>query len=100
MIDKINDIFASREVISYLKSNWLRGGWSSTSRVRVEIVLSNCGSFYHSTDMVKTISVDRMSDYSDAVEVVLQDRREAHWYDHWTIKDMWDKWMEFMKFYR
>ena len=39
-----------------------------------------------STDMVKTISVDRMSDYSDAVEVVLQDRREAHWYDHWTIK--------------
>jgi hypothetical protein len=50
--------------------------------------------------MVKTISVDRMSDYSDAVEVVLQDSREAHWYDHWTIKDMWDKWMEFMKFDR
>jgi len=107
VIDKINNILSSRQIIPFLQSNWLREGWSSTSRIRVEIVLISLRHFFSSAAAFRAI-IDRVDslcggehgDTSNSLEVVLRQENKAHW--EWInspSRDMRDRWEERMKFY-
>jgi hypothetical protein len=107
VIDKINNILSSRQIIPFLQSNWLREGWSSTSRIRVEIVLISLRHFFSSAAAFRAI-IDRVDslcggehgDISNSLEVVLRQENKAHW--EWInspSRDMRDRWEERMKFY-
>ena len=102
VIDKVNNIFSSRQIIPFLRSNWLNGGWSSGSRIQVEIVLINHGHFLSSAAAINAIVtyVDSLSG-DDLLEVVLRLENQAHW--EWpyppSSRDMPNRWQETMKFY-
>ena len=108
VIDKINNILSSRQIIPFLQSNWLREGWSLRSRIQVEIVLISHRHFFSSAAAFGAIihHVNSLCDgehgdtRSDSLEVVLRQENKAHW--EWTIppsRDMCDRWQERMKFY-
>ena len=109
VIDKINNILSSRQIIPFLQSNWLREGWSSESRIRVEIILISLPHFFSSAaafkairDHVNGLSGEGHGDTSDLLEVVLRQENKAQ--REWTnqsYKDMRasDRWQERMKFY-
>ena len=101
VIDKVNNILSSRDIIPFLRSNWLNGGWPSTSRVRVEIVLINHRHFLSSVPATKAIIdyVDSLRDErTGSLEVVLrQENAASHW--EWSSKDMLNRWQESSKFY-
>ena len=104
VMDKVNNIISSRQVIPLLRSNWLNRGWSSTSRIQVEIVLISLRHFFSSTAAVKAIldHVDsrRSEEVDNSVEVMLRQENEAQW--EWTnpaSRDMRDGWQETMRFY-
>ena len=80
LIDKVNNIVSSRHLIPFLRSNWLNGGWSSGSRIRVEIVLINHRHFLSSGTAIKAVIsyIDSLCD-DDLLEVVLRQENEAHW---------------------
>ena len=108
VIDKINNILSSRQIIPFLLSNWLREGWSSTSRIRVEIVLISLRHFFSSAASFRAI-IDHVNSQcggeqgdtsSDSLEVVLRQENKTHW--EWMnppSRDMRDRWQESMKFY-
>jgi hypothetical protein len=106
VIDKINNILSSRQIIPFLQSNWLREGWSSAFRIRVEIILISLRHFFSSAaafraiiDHVNSVCGEEHGDNS--LEVVLRQENEAQW--EWTnppSRDMRDRWQERMKFYQ
>lgn len=53
VIDKINNILSSRQIIPFLQSNWLREGWPSAFRIRVEIILISLRHFFSSAAAFK-----------------------------------------------
>ena len=105
VIDKINNILSSRQIIPFLQSYWLREGWSSAFRIRVEIILISLRHFFSSAaafraiiDHVNSLCSEEHDDNS--LEVVLRQENKAHW--EWTnlpSRDMRDRWQERMKFY-
>ena len=105
VIDKINNILSSRQIIPFLQSNWLREGWSSAFRIRVEIILINLKHFFSSAAAFRAIiehvnSLCGEEHNDNSLEVVLRQENKAQW--EWTkppSKVMRDRWQERMKFY-
>ena len=107
-IDKINNIISSRHIIPFLQSDWLREGWSSAFRIRVEIILilialrhffSSAAAFRAIIDHINNLCGEEHDD-DNSLEVVLRQENEAQW--EWTdssSRDMRDRWHECMKFY-
>ena len=104
VIDKINNILSSRQIIPFLQSNWLREGWSSEFRIRVEIILISLRHFFSSAAAFRAI-IDhvnslRSEEHGESLEVVLRQENKTLW--EWTypsFRNMRDRWQDRMKFY-